>query len=209
MKPSLNEINVVVRKAAVGVGWPYGVGEDVGRAAAWLVAQGHDGVGAAIAAIQPGASVARCEPKADGWTFLHARVAAVGLSAFELLAIDPSRRVVLRNVDHPLLLIGLAGIAAVDNGGAYMLTGCSTGRVTERINVSANHATFACAKLAGETVSIERSIPSNHAPLETQAVAVVDDAVWRQALTLAARKYVPGSETSRAHGAGAGLTDND
>ncbi|MEM9030045.1 MAG: DUF3726 domain-containing protein [Pseudomonadota bacterium] len=209
MKPSLNEIDVVVRKAAVGVGWSYGVGEDVGRAAAWLVAQGHDGVGTAIAAIQPGASVARCEPTADGWAFPQARVAAVGLSAFELLAIDPSRRVILRNVDHPLLLIGLAGVAAVDNGGAYMLTGCTTERIAERINVSANHATFAGAKLTGETVSVERSTPSNHAPLETQAVAVIDDTVWRQALALAARTYVPASETSRAHGAGAGLTDND
>jgi hypothetical protein len=40
MRLSLNEIEVTVRKAALGSGLPLGLAEDAGAAAAWLAARG-------------------------------------------------------------------------------------------------------------------------------------------------------------------------
>lgn len=49
MRRSLNEIEVGLRKAALGAGWPQGLAEDIGRAGMVMCGLGGNGVGAVLA----------------------------------------------------------------------------------------------------------------------------------------------------------------
>lgn len=52
MSRSLNETEILIRKAAFGAGWPLGLAMDLGRAAAEAYRLGQDGAGQALALLQ-------------------------------------------------------------------------------------------------------------------------------------------------------------
>lgn len=204
---SLNEIEATLRKVGLGTGWPFGLAEETGRAAAWLAARGFDGVGAALAALRCDPAPAMAERTGEGWTIPRARAAAAGPSAFDLLATDAEgARMLLRQSDQPLLLVGLAAVAAEAYGGGYDLVFSGGGRA----EVSADAAVLS-GPIPGPGADVVATRGAG--PCATVAASPggveVEDRLWRRALAMAARSYVPSSDSSRARGAGAGLIDND
>ncbi len=206
MRHSLNEIEVTLRKATIGAGIPVGLAQDIGQAAAWLAACGMDGAGAGLAAIT-GKSAAAIGQVADGgaMTFTDASVAYAGPSAMDFLA--AGHAVQLTGMDAPLLLVGLAGVAAT----TYDLDiACDFGAAGV-VSVTPDGLSGDLPAALGRDVNLTAS-PATSVANDTKASAAgieVADAVWNNIVELAGKTYVPESEASRLLGAGAGLTDND
>ncbi|MEM8626489.1 MAG: DUF3726 domain-containing protein [Pseudomonadota bacterium] len=217
MHPSFNEIAVTVRKAAVGCGWPHGLAEDIAAAAVWLVAQGQDGVGAALMASAAGPQASSASNAGSDLIFNGPCGAAQGVSALDMLEINPELRVEMHSPVAPLLVCGLAGCAARDRGVSFLIAGDNDWTVLvtadglaprdagwrTAIDQTARLILRTDARAGG---SATRRVPVTVTP---SAQPIVDDTVWQHALALAARTHVAPSEASRLRGAGAGLTDND
>ncbi|MDX1541682.1 MAG: DUF3726 domain-containing protein, partial [Geminicoccaceae bacterium] len=109
---SLNEIELLVRRAALGRGLPYGLAEEAGAAAAWLAAAGLDG-GLAIADALDGVREGCAGRGAEcacwgGGSDAPAAVACIGPSVVDRLALDALEAMTLR-LDVPLVLVGMIG----------------------------------------------------------------------------------------------------
>jgi hypothetical protein len=205
---SLNEIETTVRRAATGAGWPYGLAEDAGRAAAWLAARGLDGVGSALASLEAGPAPVAAERTAGGWILQGARSVAAGPSCFDLLQAGArGTSVILEDIDQPLMLVGLGGVAAAERGCAYRLE--SGAGFHADIGGDAVTPTGPVPG-PGATLRAVRSAEAPDArPSEPVPGVEIDDALWARVKALAAKSYVPATEQSRARGAGAGEIDND
>ena len=209
---SLNEIDTMLQKASKGAGLPVGLAEDIARAGAWLAARGHDGVRAVLTAIRGGISLpVPLLPLKDRGivVFKGACIAVCGPSVIDILTGDGSTdEVRLINVDSPLLIIGLAGVAS-QNYGLEMTIGFGNG--SKASLSSGNLVLSGSMPAAGTDVLItcrKLGYTTPKARIEGRGV-VVDEEIWREVKALAARTYVPSSEASRARGAGAGMVDND
>ncbi|MEJ8569970.1 DUF3726 domain-containing protein [Microbaculum marinum] len=212
MRRSLNEIEVALRKAAVGAGLPFGQAEDIGEAGAWLCAHGHDGIGACLAALGGSRPEAAAAIRLDGTsTVPEARVAWTGPSALDLLLADEElAEIAFTGIDAPLLLAGCAGVAAAAGGTCFDLrfpTGCTVSIGPGGLAVSGP------LPPAGADAVLTRRGHAGSRPRTPQTSpaegAEVGEAAWVEVLALAALTYVPASEASRATGAGAGDIDND
>ncbi len=189
---SYNEILNTARKAASGAGLPFGVAEEMGLAAVWLSRRGLDGVRVVIDAVNgPG----------------RAQVLK-GLSTIDLLQAheDPP----VRNIDAglcALLIVGLAGAAETATGVRFCVR-------TDRIAMPLGEADAARLRLLQETpvITLERlaGIPADRAGYApAPRPPATDLETFNAASLLAAKTYVPASESSRLTGAGAGTSDND
>ena len=205
---SLNEIDMTVRKAAVGSGWPWGLAEDIGRAAAWLCEYGEDGAGAALVALREEPRPADMTMSDGAAAFASAQAAQAGPAALDLLAAGSGiDHVALQDLDSPLLLVGIAGVLTAE----YRLT----------IELLAGVKRFALVGPEGLQLSMhvckpgasivaQRTTPNP--PLASVPIVPaldINDEAWSAITALAARTYVPATDESRLRGAGAGLTDND
>ena len=205
---SFNEIFTTVRKASVGAGCPFGMAEDIGRAAVWLHRNGIAGTEAALAALEdvPQGSAL---PAADGsvLVFRDARAAVCATGAIDMLVAGSVREIGLRNTDAPMLVVGLAGARAVQDdlsfrlvvGGAVVAVDGSA-RGLDSLTVSPG-MDLNIALADGQTDRVPESQPT--------APARVDEVAWSRCEQLARRTYVPATEESRLKGAGGSHTDND
>lgn len=210
MRHSLNEIEMVLRKAAAGCGFPHGLAEDIGRAGAWLCAQGRDGLGAGLAGVAAGrAAPGGIHYDAREKAFADARVAWCGPSAVDLLqCVETGDMVRLTGIDAPLLLVGFAGLAARDTGISLSFSnGCAVLVGPGGLDMRGAMPSAGADAALAVTGRPDRSGPGVHEP--SQDGIDIDAALWAEALALAARTYVPASDASRATGAGAGDIDND
>ncbi|SUY29114.1 uncharacterized protein DUF3726 [Aminobacter aminovorans] len=185
---SYNEAQTLARKAANGAGLPHGVAEDIGGAAVWLSARGVDAIGVVVAALSD------CQP-----------AILAGQAAIDALCCGESDEVNVDDDNPRLLLIGLAGAAAM-NMGLSLAVRFRNGDVVSLAQVS---------DLADQASSIEalrltsRNTDDMSERLVSRRPAATDTKAYAAALGLAAKTYVPASELSRVQGAGAGTTDND
>jgi hypothetical protein len=202
---SVNEIGGVLRKAAMGSGYPVGLADAMSAAGVWLCAHDLDGVGAVLAALDTGFEPALdVEHGSEALTITNASIGRCGVSVFELLAAGEVARVVLEDPDSLTLLVGMAGVAAAAGPRAFAFHP-SEGElvVVDRSGLSGR------LDLAAGQVEIElvesRSQPASGA----HGGVSIDEQHWHRVSVLAARIYVPATDASRLSGAGAGLTDND
>lgn len=207
MRHSLNEIEVTLRKAGVGAGISVGLSEEVGRAAGWLAARQLDGASAGLLAVRGGLSACDLtQGEGDCATFNGASVAVAGPSAFDVLAAGAAQ-VRLTGMDSPLLLVGLAGVAATDRDQSFELH-FANGQV---IGVSPEGASGLEPGALGSDVTVRISAsakPADTVPPNAKGIEV-SDTDWQEISALAAKTYVPESDASRDQGAGAGSIDND
>jgi hypothetical protein len=185
---SYNEVQTLTRRAASGAGLPYGVAEDIGQAAVWLSARGVDAIRVVVAAL------------ADD----RQRILA-GQATIDALCCGETEEIVLEDRDCGLLLIGLAGAAAVTTGlGLAVRVG--NGDLVPLVRVSdVAERVPSAATLRLTSDDVEDASARFGAPRP----AATDAGAYADALGLAAKTYVPATELSRAQGAGAGTTDND
>ncbi len=207
MRRSFNEISGMMKRAAMGAGLPAGLAEDAGRAAAWLCQQGMDGAAIALKAVLSAEGQGGCRFDAASGVFDQATAAIAGPSALDMAC--AGRRVGLRRTDVPAFVAGLAGVAASDRQVAFTLEGPSGNSVliTPHGIVEAEPLPAAASDLTLYLAQDAR-FPQND-PEPASGGADVDPETWTGIAALAARTFVPASEASRAHGAGAGMTDND
>lgn len=203
---SFNEVLSSARKAAVGAGLAYGVAEDIGMAAAWLSARGIDGIAATIQALEAVDPQGR-RNVADA---VATRAAVDGVTAIDALcARETTGKVVLRHVDAPAMLVGLAGVAVANLGLSIQLT------FPGGQSLLLPHAT-GIRDVIGDDRNIDISmtclgenggvLPDWDSPVRPHGC---DENAYRKAMQLAARTYVPASKASRSRGAGTSKSDND
>lgn len=190
MTMSLNEVEAMVRKAARGAGLSWGVAEEAGRAARWLCALGHDGVGAAAKAL--------VGPKRDHSTF------ALGAGLADCAAGLRNGPAQFKDVRAPQLFLPFAAMAAkmlqetvaVDCDGRCAMT---NGRSLTLSDDFPDHASIVTVRVVDVSLGDE--------PPMSRAMPDPED--WAQLEALARLTYAPATDESRLNGAGAGLSDND
>ncbi|AOF92720.1 DUF3726 domain-containing protein [Sinorhizobium sp. RAC02] len=186
---SYNEVQSLARKAASGAGLPHGVAEEIGHAAIWLSARGVDAIRIVVDALGDDA---------------RGRQAVLrDQAAVDALCCGEAEQVWLRDREYGLLLIGLAGAAAIDTG-LSLAVQQGNGDLMPLARVSDAGGLLPAMKTL-------RLMPDDDAPAcsGTPRPTATDAAAYATALRLAARTYVPASDLSRTQGAGAGTTDND
>lgn len=198
MRCSVNEFEAALIKAARGAGLPMGIAEDLASAGCWLCLNGYDGANAVLESL---ANISNSDQPELGET------ARCGPAIIDSVIADPETVFVVENASAPLLLAGLAGIAARDYSIAFQFD-TNRGAVTIR----------------GDSISDVELLPTDHGTLKITVSEfsredefrddpgngfIIDDKLWKSISALAHKTYVPATEASRESGAGAGLTDND
>jgi hypothetical protein len=231
MRLSLNEIEVTVRKAALGAGLPLGLAEDAGAVAAWLAAGGFP-VAALMQEALAWPHIAEPRLVRAGQIYRSAGgerpCSALRLlpSACDLvLAAAPGGGTAVEAViDVPVLAVAQAAIACA--GGATPLAVDIDGRLRAASDVERTAIVGTAAEL-----SDLRSAPVRIRPARDEDFAAasahpasdlararwsaleagvrVEEPAWREIEALAARTLVPATAQSRERGAGAGLVDLD
>ncbi|MGJ7043627.1 hypothetical protein J2Y63_006913 [Shinella sp. BE166] len=187
---SYNEVQSLARKAASGAGLPHGVAEEIGHAAVWLSARGVDAIRIVVDALGDDAQGRQAVLRDQ--------------AAIDALCCGETAQVLPADHAHGLLLIGLAGAAAMDTG-LNLAVQQGNGDVAPLARVSDVGGLL-------PTMKTLRVMPDDAAPPAcsgTPRPTATDAGAYAAALALAARTYVPASDLSRAQGAGAGTTDND
>ncbi len=233
MRVSFSEIEVTLRKAALGAGIPLGLAEDFGRIGCWLATRRVNPLPSGLAALDAfdsensgAGEVVGTEqeltlaPKAgQSLSALYA-----GSSACDLLCVQRSA-VQLRQVDAPLLVLVSAALASGEHSlaiqvelpssdGETAVACCDSGMVCAELGVLEQFcSTFALdmrLELAGSKHSRNRPavFPATPPHEVFTEGASVEEAEWSRVEQYAKRMLVPASETSRA-GAGAGEIDTD
>jgi len=226
MRLSLNEIEVTVRKAALGSGLPLGLAEDAGAAAAWLAARGFPVAELIGAALGTPAAESRMQRSGGMIRFLSEEgagsVLRVGPSACDLALASQAlgaATAVEAVMDVPVLAVAQAVLASAGSG--VPLTIATGGRPA--VEVVEGAPTFllepsALAALRAERVRIAAAeAPGRHPPQSFRAEqeaalgegVPVDPDRWRSIQGLADRMLVPATAHSHERGAGAGLIDSD
>jgi hypothetical protein len=214
---SLNEIEALSRKAARGAGLSWGLAEEAGKAARWLVAQGLPGpqVLADLLTRNDGQSYETLCPHDEDegrWTARGGTLcplisgAALCDHAARLAAGEALQ---LGRTASPMLLLPYLDAAArmagrrvtVSWAGVSVTCGGADG-------IPADMADALSTEMA-ETVSILPGDCLETEPTSPAARADIPEATARKLDAFAQRTYAPETETSRLAGAGAGLTDND
>ncbi|MEH6546520.1 MAG: DUF3726 domain-containing protein [Sneathiella sp.] len=211
MSYSANEIGSLFRKAGIGAGLHSGIAVDISRAGLWLLVHdlaGDEAVLEGISNIEPHGSMERT----DSQNILIDPFCAVldGLSVFDLAAASTKIfHARLQKIDNPLLLLGIAGIAATDYQLRITLEFSNKSSFTIGADGSITNDSSVPARGADAVLTCQQvELDPGKNPNASSTVGVKDD-VLKQLLAFAAKTYVPATAASREKGAGAGLTDND
>lgn len=191
MTLSANEFQSLVKRAGVGAGLATGLAEDVAEAALWLHRNGGDGARTALAALTSFA----------GTPAEEVCVAATDApSAVDRVLAGLADEAILKNVDAPELVVGLAGARTVGAEGALAVISVADGAIIQPT-----------ASIARGTDLAIRRAPATAAATAGEPVRRIhiDQAVYDALLTFANKTLVAATEASRRFGAGAGLTDAD
>ncbi|MDH0648634.1 DUF3726 domain-containing protein [Pseudomonas sp. GD03858] len=225
MRVSLNEVQVMCRKAFEGMGFAAGDCEDAADLVGWLQLQGLDGVGTlakALDYLQREAArdfVLRYEDSAllvldaNGQSVLRCAATAVEMAQAKA---QRGGQAVLRihHCHNRILLLGLLSRAA--ETGLDVQAHWRDARQRHRATFAASAAQLRLDSEANTCDGFEQSITvlfsrpaacprqlASSVPISPQGF-IVDEAVWQRLRQLAERILVESSETSRRHGAGGG-----
>lgn len=216
---ALNEVETLVRKAAIGSGLDPGRADELAAAGLWLARRSFpvcDILGRALTG-GPGDELEIVRNGTAAASNL-ARAAWIGPPTFDLLiAKAPGFRIELYNLDEPRLLAAIAAVTAALHGQRFILEwddaflpvgpgsnpaagSIVSGTVRHLSVVRAPPAAVNPRRRPGDPISTK---PARYDP------AAAGDSGLAALQALARLTYVPASDQSRRSGAGAGLTDND
>lgn len=219
----LNEVEAMGKRAARGAGLSWGLAEEAGKAARWLVARGLPGVEQLADCLTRNDKHAYAElmpSDVDGvWQAPAGPLCPLiaGAALCDRAAEIAGERVIeLGETAQPLLIVPYVAGAAKLTGTA-MAIGWDEVTVTlspcgERIEGNRDDLTA----LSTDSVRCKRAehadelfTPANGLAAPAMPAAPIDAAAWNRLKTFAQRTYAPATEASRLSGAGAGLSDNN
>ncbi len=219
---SLNETASRAKLAAKGAGYSWGMAEEVARAVYWLVTCELPGPAMLLELLSSyptSESVNLAIPSInhDRFTTNHEWLCPVasGCALSDLLsAVDEKTNLVMLDVKCPILLLPflaevaqrLGCVLVMELGDNKITTNGSHIRMSDLDCVSLEQASSVICRSARDGESAFKSAESME---YSGRRAIVSEHVWKALGTYAHRTYAPSSEHSRAHGAGAGLNDND
>jgi len=211
MTYSVNEIASLFRKAGIGAGLPSGMAEDISRAGLWLLAHdlaGDDAVLHGISNLEPHLSMERADSQN---IVIHRFCSALdGLSIFDLATASTSPfQARLIQIDNPMLLVGMAGIAATDYNLQITLEFSDKSSFTVEADGSVAGDLSVPDRDADAVLTCQPGAAHQEKYRDVSSTVLVGDDTFKKLLILAAKTYVPATAASREKGAGAGLTDND
>ena len=216
MTYSLNEIEIMGKRAARGAGLPWGLAEEAGKTARWLAARALPGpeMLADILTRNDGKSYDELAPvSADGvWRARAGRLCPLvcGSALCDRAAeIAAGRKIEFGPMAQPLLLAPYVAGAAKMTGAAIELAWPGIGMIftSESFSIEGDHtdltvrsADSVYCRCTDNTLVV---LPAGAAGRDVNAE------VWSRLNTLAQRTFAPATEASRLVGAGAGLIDDD
>ena len=217
LKRSLNEIELVSRKAARGYGFPWGVAEEVGKSVRWLHVYGINGVSVlakVFNAFNP-EQLQQSRPQSLGgeWAasagLLNPILTGIALcDCMHILKNQPIRTAV---ISYPVLTMGFLGQTALDSEQSLCLRWQDLNLHFHRDQLAMEGNTEALMTEQCQLLHCQQmAIPSH---LEVMPPHIGDVQVeaesWEPLEEYAFKTYVEATEASRLSGAGAGLNDND
>ncbi|ANP35882.1 hypothetical protein JL2886_00960 [Phaeobacter gallaeciensis] len=215
MNLSLNEIEVMCKRAARGAGLPWGLAEEAAAASRFLTEVALPGADMLARLLERNdrRPVAMLAPMAaEGcWRAVSGRLCPViagSVLSDRAAELETGAVFEMEEVDLPLLLLPFAAAAAQRLDRPVALDWPDLRLVTDGRQISVigatkqmlrDHVPWLCCHM-------EAKLGRPLAPVQRGQVA---EDVWAQLSAFAHRTYAPASEASRLRGAGAGLTDND
>lgn len=211
MTYSLNELESLLKKAATGAGFPPGHAVDLAAAGVWLARRRVPVCDLLARSIRGGMCEVRLVTGACGVTCKTAKAAVIGIAAIDLLLSGVTGDAIeLEQIDEPILLVGLAGVAAATHAVDFEIR--YVGGVLSVKSSGVGRLDAAALEPGSVTLTLRAVDVTQTAPVTLASrydPAAVHDTGWDELAALARKTYVPASEQSRLSGAGAGLTDND
>jgi hypothetical protein len=217
MMHSLNEIELLVRKATRGCGLPWGVADEAGKAIRWLHALGLDGISALASVLESydHQNLIDLSPQhLDGVWQAPAGVLSplmVGASLCDCMDTFLLQQVKTTRIAHPVLVAGFLGQTALDEDRSVRISWAGVQLELHRneLAITGNHEHLG--------LSICEELACRRAPISNEASSIapligsvsVNEGNWEILEEYAHHTYVPATEASRLAGAGAGLNDND
>jgi len=213
---SLNEIEVMGKRAARGAGLSWGLAEETGKAGRWLAERGFPGpkILAELLTRNDGKDYVDLAPVSldAPWQAPAGRLCPLisGAVMCDIAAeIADGRVVELGAIAYPILLAPYAAAISRLTGSAIEL---SWGNVTlifghDTLSVSGDEADLLHRMAEAVQCRACESTENNHRALTAKKSG--DAETWSRLSKFAHRTYAPATEASRLAGAGAGLTDND
>lgn len=222
---SLNEIEAMGKRAARGVGLPWGIAEEAGKAARWLAMLGLPGA-KHLADILTRHDTQRYEwltpIVVDGiWRAekgpLCPLITGAALSDLAT-SIAQGRSIELGETADPLLLTPYVATAAklaacplaLSFGGTSLFLYSDMQR-PDIVAIEGNQEILTSKDTRGVICRRSDGLPAdaNILPRLSELQLVVDAQTWDRLNAFATRTYAPATEASRLKGAGAGLSDNN
>lgn len=219
---SLNEVLFFVTRATVGAGAPFGLGEDVGKAAVILATSGIDpalAIAPALQRLENESCSGNFDLRNDDRGVVIEAVGGHPLSA--IFAASAASDWMQENAGHTDAGVTVVGVdAPVVFAAVFEALHRSAGRA--QISVVEPDATETALVISGDPAEFERSanLTVSAGPPSTPVFAnrdghalengiSVDADAWGIIRKMFSRCLVPSTEESRLTGAGAGLVDTD
>ncbi len=218
---SLNETASRAKLAARGVGYSWGMAEEVARAIFWLASRELPGPALLLNLLShypTSESVKLAMPLnnngqlcvKDSWLCPIAAGCALSDTCAD---VDDTTLIVLPSVKSPILILPFVADIALRFGTVLDLELDKYTVSTNGTQVKFSDIAFATMEQAERVVCRTASSETTEYTLgdreNTAFRVVVEDHVWAGLGAYAQQTYAPSTESSRALGAGAGLNDND
>lgn len=216
MKVSLNEIEVLAKRASRGAGYAWGLAEEAGKATRWLAAHGFASLEMLLDILSHKEST--CDSDAIPLETNNVWHAASG-DLCPLLAgsifcdrrdmAAEGREFAFDSVLHPLFVTPFAAMAAKVSDGTFEVSWDGIVMIIAARNISVIRGGIEQVGPCRGTINIRRVDTEIANSVERLTHCSVDETTWARLNEYAHRTFAPATQASRLSGAGAGLSDND
>ncbi|MEM1420950.1 MAG: DUF3726 domain-containing protein [Pseudomonadota bacterium] len=207
---TLSELEAECRKAARGIGCPWGMAEEAGKAARWLAAHGLPGPEAMARFLSTRRRCCCAESHSPSPATPHCPIAfgAELNDRAEMLA--KGETIAGADIAYPLIVLAFAGQAATALKQPVRIEWPEFEAICLEAGLHLDRGGGVAAARAGDVGCAATAATSASATRTAEAKACdVEQEAWRILQDLAQRTYVPSNAANRIAGAGAGLADND
>tara|TARA_B100000900_G_scaffold277399_1_gene237201 strand:- start:412 stop:1026 length:615 start_codon:yes stop_codon:yes gene_type:complete len=204
MDLSFSELKDLIFNASLGSNLPAGIGEDLSMAVTFLESRSLPGGKELLNSLE-------CErhptlppqKKGSHLIFCNARAIFEGVAAIDFLVSEVCERVILKNIDSQMLLLGLASNYRGSSFSFYKNKRVCAGIFNDELFYKHEY------NKSNNDIEIFLKDSQLKNPLSQCTRMSLDKKTFQELIKLASNMLVPESELSREKGAGAGNIDND